>query len=336
MPSDPRVQLALDRLARPIGEFRATVAGALAQAEAFLAAEEPDEAAHLARITAELGEFARARIDVARFAAVATVSTPLSVAHRDRLQRATDVLRDVLERGMALHYVDVPSGASLTAAVDGALARAGRAFGAVLAIELLRGGRYDPAQHDGLLDHMAFRTWTRAERRFAPPLVAHVDGADLHIGGLADFLDGREKLVLVVRGASPPAPLVRLITPGTMVLQTAAETGLDLVATASGTAIAALVPKEAALFLHDPSQGREGWQRLSVWHMPPEPRAALGGLSAWQMQEDLKQLAVLASGAPAAAGAAAGGAEKGAAPGPEAVDVLARWLLGQADLQGTA
>lgn len=335
MPSDPRIQVVLDRLARPIGEFRSAVAGALAQAEAFVAAEEPDEAAHLERVTAELGAFARGRIDMARFAAVAAVRAPLSLAHRDRLQRAIDVLRDVLDRGISLHVVNVPSGSSLTAAVDGALARAGRAFGAVLAIELLRGGRYDPAQHDGLLDHLAFRTWTRAERRFAPPLVVEVDGADLHIGGLADFLDGREKLVLVVRGASPPAPLVRLITPGTMVLQTADETGLDLVATTSGTAIAALVPADAALFLHDPSQGREAWQRLSVWHMPPEPKHALGGLSAWQMQEDLKQLSTLATGASAPApGAAAPGASAG--QGAEAVDVLARWLLGQADLKGIA
>ncbi|MCC6928504.1 MAG: hypothetical protein IT359_05870 [Gemmatimonadaceae bacterium] len=332
MPSDPRVQLALDRLARPIGEFRSTVAGALAQAESFLAAEEPDESAHVARVGVELGEFARGRLDVARFAAVAAVRPALSVAHRDRLQRAIDVLRDVLARGVALHFVDVPAASSLVAAVDAALARAGRAFGAVLAIELLRGGRYDPAQHDGLLDTFAFRTWTKAERRFAPPLVVSVDGADLHIGGLADFLDGREKLVLVVRGASPPAPLVRLITPGTLVLQTADETGLDLVATTSGTAIAALVPREAAHFQHDPSRGREPWQRLSVWHMPAAPRSALGGMSAWQMQEDLRQLEALAAGSSAGAGVVRGGGEQGA----EAVDVLARWLLGQADLQGMA
>ena len=80
MPSDPRVQLALDGLARPIGEFRSTIAGALAQAEAYLAAEEPDESAHVARVAAELGDFARDRIDLARFAAVAAVRPPLSVA----------------------------------------------------------------------------------------------------------------------------------------------------------------------------------------------------------------------------------------------------------------
>ncbi|MBK9979149.1 MAG: hypothetical protein IPP20_14745 [Gemmatimonadetes bacterium] len=334
MPSDARVQMALERLARPIGEFRSTVAGALSQAEAYLADQEPDAAKQVERLRQELGLFAEGRIDVGRFNAVAVQRPALSMAHRDRLQRAVDVLRDVLERGGTLHVVDVPSGASVTQAVEGALSRAGRAFGAVLAIELLSGGRYVPAQHDTLLDQLAFRTWTKAERRFAPPLVVTVDGADLHIGGLADFLDGREKLVLVVRGASPPAPLVRLITPGTMVLQTSDDSGLDLVATTSGTAIAALVPAEAARFLHDPAQGREPWQRLTVWHMPPAPKHALGGLSAWQMQEDLRQLEALAAGPTTTA--PLGGTTSGSAPGPEAVDVLARWLLSQADLTGAA
>jgi hypothetical protein len=77
------------------------------------------------------------------------------------------VLRDVLERGVALHVVDVPSGTSLVAAVEGGLARAGRAFGAVLAVELMKGGRYRGEEHDGLLDELAFRSWTRVERRFA-------------------------------------------------------------------------------------------------------------------------------------------------------------------------
>ncbi len=333
MPSDTRVQMVLERLARPIGEFRSTVAGALAQAETYLADQEPDTTAQAERLRHELGLFAEGRIDVQRFSAVAVQRRSLSIAHRDRLQHAVDVLRDVLARGVTLHVVDVPTGGSITQAVDGALSRAGRAFGAVLAIELLRGGRYIPAQHDTLLDHLAFRTWTKTERRFAPPLVVTVDGADLHVGGLADFLDGREKLVVVVRGASPPAPLVRLVTPGTMVLQTSDETGLDVVATTSGPAIAALVPAEAAHFLHDPGQGREPWQRLSVWHMPPAPTRALGGMSAWQMQEDLRQLAALAAGP-------GEGVSKGvtvpSAQGPEAVETLARWLLSQSDLTSIA
>jgi hypothetical protein len=226
MPSDARVQMALERLARPIGEFRSTVAGALSQAEAYLADQEPDAAKQVERLRQELGLFAEGRIDVGRFNAVAVQRPALSMAHRDRLQRAVDVLRDVLERGGTLHVVDVPS-APATQAVEGAVA-AGRAFGAVLAIELLSGGgmsrRTTPARPAGVPHG------TKAERRFAPPLVVTVDMPTPHIGGLADFLDGREKLVLVVRGACPPAPLVRLITPGTMVLQTSDDSGLDLVA----------------------------------------------------------------------------------------------------------
>ncbi len=119
----------------------------------------------------------------------------------------------------------------------------------------MRGGRYRPAEHDSLLDAAEFRAWNKAERRFAPPLVVEVDGADLHAGALLDFADGREKIVLVVRGAMPPAPLVRCITPGTFVLQTVDGTRPRPLAAFDGPAIAALVPEGAAVFLHDPGAG---------------------------------------------------------------------------------
>lgn len=331
MPFDERVNLALDQLARPIGEFRSAIVGALSQGEAFLAAQEPNDAARQSRARVELGQFAHGRIDIARFVELTAGRVQTSTAHLDRLRKALDVLREVLDRGVSLHVVDVPPGASLIPAVEGALARAGRAFGAVLALDLLRGGAYNPAEHDALLDHLAFRSWTRTERRFAPPLVVSVNGADLHIGGLADFLDGREKIVLVVRGDAPPAPLARLITPGTMVLQTADATGLDRVATSPGTAIAAIVPSTSALFLHDPALGTDAWKRLTVWYMPKAPTKPLGGTSAWQMAEDLRQLATIASGPTASPTMSAG-----APSGPDAIDALARWLIGQSDLASPA
>jgi hypothetical protein len=34
--------------------------------------------------------------------------------------------------------------------------------------------------------------------------VVEVDGGDLQAGGLAEFLDGAQKIVLVVRGPAPP------------------------------------------------------------------------------------------------------------------------------------
>jgi hypothetical protein len=214
--------------------------------------------------------------------------------------------------------------------VGTALAEAGRAFGAVVLAELARGGRYRAADHDRLLDPLAFRDWNRAERRFAPPLVVSVDGADLNAGALADFCDGREKLVLVVRGPSAPAALARLITPGTLVLQTQDRAGLDRVVAYEGPSVAALVPEGAARFLHDPTAGREPWQRLSVAFLPEAPRRALGGFSAWQMAEDLQQLATLAR-TPFAIPTLGGGDGTPALGGPEAVERLAAWLLSRSD-----
>lgn len=329
MLSDDRVQLALQALQRPIAEFRSTVEGALAQAESHLATLETDPATLAQRLRGELGRFAEGHVDVDAFSALFAPTPGPLLTHQDRFRAALDTLRDVLARGAGLFVVQVPAGGSLTRAVEDALARIGRAFGAVLAVELMRGGAFDPAQHDHLLQHFAFRSWTRAERRFAPPLVVLVQGSDLQVAGLADFCDGRERIILVVSGTCPPAPLVRLITPGTLVLQTEGSR-LEQLALYDGPGIAALVPPGAAQFLHDPRAGRETWQRMSVGHLPEPPKHAIGGASAWQMAEDLRQLAAL-SAAPAQA-PLPGGAPAGS--GKDAVDRLASWLLTQSDLNG--
>jgi hypothetical protein len=85
------------------------------------------------------------------------------------------------------------------------------------------------------------------------------------------------------------------------------------------------MPPGAARFLHDPAGGKEPWQRLSVLELPAPPRRALGGISAWQMTEDLQQLAALARTpfsipTPGAAASPALGES-------EAVDRLTSWLL---------
>src|ERR1019366_2400837 len=207
------------------------------QADAFLAAQGAtgDEAAERAR--AELGEFADSRIDATAFASIFPKARHVDAGARDALRRAAEELRSVSARGDDLFRIAVPSGARLGIAVNAALGGVGRAFGAVALTELVRGGRYQPAQHDRLLDDVEFLAWNKAERRFAPPLVIEVDGADLHAGALADFADGRQKLVLVVRGPCGPAPLARCITPGTLVLQTTDGAGLDRVASFDGPAI---------------------------------------------------------------------------------------------------
>ena len=334
MPSDRRLSLAIAALAQPIAQFRAIVEGAAAQADAFLGAQTTTAAQRSERAAASLGEFARGRIDADAFAAL---FPPVAAGAPDALAalaRARTVLRDVDERGDALFVVDVGPGRRLGPEMESALAEAGRAFGAVILTEVVRGGRYTP-EHERLLQPHEFRSWNRTERRFAPPLAVLVDGADLQAGALVDFADGREKIILVVRGAAPPAPLARCITPGTFVLQTVDGSGLDRLAAFDGPAIAALVPDGAAVFMHDPTAGKEPWQRMTVKHLPAAPKKSVGAQSAWQMAEDLRVVADLAT-TPFSVPAAGGGVAAPAVGAADATDRIAAWLLGQASLQGDA
>jgi hypothetical protein len=333
MPSDPRIAQALEALALPIAEFRALVQGALAQTEAYLAAQTADDDGRSARARAELGAFAATHMDAARFASLFARADPPHPAPIAARRSAADALLTVRERGDEVFTVEVPAGGRLGDTVSAALAEAGRAFGAVVISELVRSGRYRAEEHDRLLDAFEFRTWNKTERRFAPPLVVVLDGADLQASELALFADGREKLVLVVRGACAPAPLARCITPGTFVLQTVDGSGLDRIAAFEGPAIAAMVPEGVALFLHEPSGGRESWQRLTVKPLPEAPKRSIGGMSAWQMSEDLRLLADLAS-TPFAVPPAAGAAAVRAVGASDAADRIASWLIGESGLAG--
>lgn len=329
--NDPRLAPALAALAQPVAEFRAIVEGAIAQGDAFFAAQQATASQRAAGAAAALGRFAEGRLDPAGFAALFPPVAAVAPGALEALQRALDVLRDVRHRGDALFVVDVPPGRRLGAGLDDALAGVGRAFGAVVLAEFVRSGRYAPEQLR-LLEAQPFRGWNRTERRFAPPLVVLVDGADLQAGALMDYADGQEKIVLVVRGASPPAPLARCITPGTFVLQTVDGSGLDRVAHFDGPAVAAIVPEGAAVFMHDPRAGREPWQRMTVRHLPAPPRKALGGQSAWQMAEDLRIVSDLATTPFSVPVAGAGAAQ--AVGAADATDKIAAWLLGQAGMQG--
>ncbi len=331
MPSDPRVAKALEALRQPTAEFRAAVQGALVQAESLLAAQSSNPEASAARAVRELGEFGAGRVSPERFAGLFSKAQPLDPASREALERAVSILRAVAREGDSLFTAEVMPGRPLGTTIDHALEVAGRAFGSIIVSELVRGGRYVPAEHDRLLDGAEFRAWNRAERRFAPPLVIEVNGADLHAGALLDFADGREKLVLVVRGEAPPAALVRCVTPGTFVLQTVDGAGLELLAGFEGPAIAALVPEGAAVFLHDPRKGAEPWQRLSLMPLPEAPKKAIGGASAWQMNEDLKMLKDLAR-TPFAVPGVQGQKAAPAMGASDAVDRLATWLIDSAGL----
>ena len=332
MPSDARFAAALSAMARPIAGFRAILQGALTQAESFRAEQAADSSERARRAAGELGRFAAGRIDPARFAGLFPAVRAADPAAIAALDRAIAILRAITAEGDEAFLVDQPHGARLGTTIGDALAQFGRAFGAVILTELIRGGRYQAAEHDRLLDPHEFRSWSRAERRYAPPLIVSLDGADLQGGALGDYADGNEKLVLVVRGDAAPAPLARCITPGTLVLQTTDGSGLDRVADVDGPAIAAVMPEGAAVFLHDPAGGRESWQRLTVRSLGELPKRAVGGTSTWQMAEDRNLLADLAR-TPFAIPGEHGSAAPAIGAG-DAVDRVAAWLLGQSGLQG--
>ena len=136
-----------------------------------------------------------------------------------------------------------------------------------------------------------------------------------------------------MRGACPPAPLVRLVSPGVFVQQATDIGDLARMARATGPAVAALVPEGAACFVHDPDGGPHVWQRVTVTARPKGgPRVVLGGRSAFQQNEELLQLEALAEAPPAAAPSADAAPSAPAYAPADPVDKLAAWLLAHADL----
>ncbi|HEX6600526.1 MAG TPA: hypothetical protein VF034_14525 [Gemmatimonadaceae bacterium] len=327
MPSDTPLALALAALARPIAEFHALVGDAIVQGETVLAAQRADAEQRAAAASLSLGQFADARIDASRFATLFPAVPALEPDAVGALEHALLVLHGVQARGDDFFVVEVPRGGRFGSALESAFEMIGVALGAVLMEEQIRSGRYEGDQQR-LLRTQYFRTWSSAERRAAPPLVFLVDGADLQPGALLDYTDGREKIVLVVRGAAPPAPLARCISPNTFVLQTVDGSGLERLATYDGPAVAAIVPQGAAEFMHDPAGGREPWQRLTVQHLPDAPKRAVGGQSVWQMTQDLRVLASLAT-TPFAVPAPAGDGASRAVGADDAAERIAAWLVAQ-------
>lgn len=326
MPSDTRFGTAVAAMARPIADFRALVDGALIQAETFLAAHRLGTEGRAARAAAELGPFAAGRIDPSRFATLFPAVPDVSTEALTAMAQATTALRAISARGDEAFSLELPRGGRLGLKIDLALAELGRAFGAVIVAEAVRGGRYDAALHEPLLSTIEFHAWGKEARRFAPPLIVSLDGADLHPGALSDYADGRQKIVLVLRDVAAPAPLARCITPGTFVLQSVDGTGLDRVAAFDGPAIAALMPEGSAVFLHDPSAGHDSWQRLTLRTLGEAPRRPIGGMSVWQMSEDRTLLADLARTPFTIPDGA--GAPVPALGADDAVDRVAAWLLG--------
>ena len=348
MPSDERVGPAVEAVAGARETFRSAVSVTMEEVRGLLEKRGAAGADRSSRLERELGTFAAGRIDPGRMAEVFAPPKRGAPFERVLLQQALGALSSIHHKGDESFSLTLESGARPVVEVRKVLGEVGRAFGAARVVELVRASQYRASEHGQLLEFFPFHQWNRAERGLAPPLVVELDGADLHVAGLADFLDGSFKLVLVVRGDSPPASLVRLITPGVLVLQTADPEELACLADWPGPAAAALVPETAARFIHQPARDG-GPARLRIDHLPGQaPRVALGGLTAFQQKEELRQLAFLAESGrlatsaangtdvPTAAGTAARGARAAAPTAPTAADPagqLAAWLLQQTDLQ---
>jgi hypothetical protein len=249
--------------------------------------------------------------------------------------RARKVLTEIEARKPRDYCVRVASGEDLVTNVAAVWADFGRVFGTARLVEAARAGRYRLPVHEPLMSSFPFSQWSRAERALTPPLIVDVDGDALQVDGLAKFLDGAAKIVLLVRGDSPPAPLARLVSPSVFIAQTGDIDALDRVRETPGPAIVALVNESAARFVHDPTNGSQLSARMSVDFVPDDdPRVARGPISAFRQAEDLGHLRALVAmsetGAMAPA-AAVGGTNGDEAPA-EPADRLAAWLLQQADI----
>jgi len=352
MPSDERDARILKELGHQVTAFESALATAVEQVRASVESRHRSVNGQPRVAGAELGAFAAGRMDAERFVSLVSRPDDLDSITVDRIQNAYETLSGLLKEKDALLRADVAPGGSLRDTVAQALAHIGRAFGAARVVDLSRTGRYRPADHDAYARAFHFESWSKTERGNTPPLIVHVDGADLHAGGLLEFLDGILKIVLVVRGAAPPAPLVHLVSPRTFVLQTGDETELTRFAAFEGTGVAALMPAGAARFVHDPDGGSSLWERVVIDSLPKVPRTAVGAHSVRQQAQELAQLETLAARPPApevpatapppegvviggvvAEGVSPKGKVTDAPPAVTAdpVDKLAAWLLNQAE-----
>jgi hypothetical protein len=329
MPSDPRVARALDAFAPSLERYRETLASTLEDVRGHLARGRAGTEARARRLGEQLGPFAGGRIDAGRLAAVLTDPHALDASALERLERVSAVLAELVAHGNSLFMLAVQPGADLAACVSARLAGIGRAFAAArIAAAACRGGQASGLDEGRALDAFPFAAWSAAERRLAPPLVVAVQGTDFTPAGLASFLDGEQKLVLIVEGASAPAGLVRLITPGVLVLQAHDPADLDRVGRWAGAGVAALVEPPAPRFVHDPAGGAHPWQRLVLQEVPDEPAAPVGPFTLAQQAEELRQLQALAT--PSALPADTPAVERApAAPLDEGdpAERLAAWLV---------
>src|SRR5688572_17860990 len=295
MPSDQGAMRALQTLADRVAAFRAGLETARDEIRVHVESHRGVERALTQSARLALGAFASGRIDPQRFGTLLADERALAPEAAATLARCADVLDELLASGDALFVRRVPMGGSLRAEVDAALADVGRAFAAARVFQAVRRGAPSLPAHVSMLRDFPFALWSRAERELAPPLVILLDGADLRAEHLVEYLDGAVRIALVVDGPASVAPLVRLIAPSVLVLQTSDVTALDALHRATGPSVAALLPAGCAELLHDPRAGARLDERLTITRPAIESKGeALGWRSARQARDEAAQLDALA------------------------------------------
>jgi hypothetical protein len=309
-------------LRRPRAAFDAALISASDELHTFLADQSAPVDEHVAQEAARLGQFAAGRIDIGRFAALVGRSASVPRAALTRIRRIHTLLKAFRALGDSLYYVRVERGSDLRDTIRDALAARGRMFNAARHVELLCAG----AEINETDDALCFSRWLRSERLLAPPLLVEVEGSDLIADGLSEYLDGAVKIVLLVNGPSPAAPLVRLIAPNTYVMQTTDAAAVTSLGDFQGAGIAAVLPAGCAQFTHDPARGGRLSQRLHVELLPDAPPRAIGRYTARRQTEEeswLREIEQLADMVRAEQLTHAEHAPAGAEP----ADQLAGWLL---------
>jgi hypothetical protein len=328
MPSDDRITQALKALASSRESFLSSVAMSAEEVRGILEREAQAEQDPKEKLSQELGPFAAGRIDMDRLASFAPGKATLDRAKRDRIQDAYDALVGLRKAGDEVFTARCELDGYLRGTIVRALARAGSAFGAARVVEAVLTGIPEAEVVEDPLSAFPPARWNRAEKGWAPPLVVEVEGQDLRGASLGELLDGSQKIVLVVNEPAPPASLVRLITPGVVVIQTDDPADLAVLESAAGPGIAALMPAGAAKFIHVPGGNTLG-QRLEVKSLPEkEPRRGLGAISAFQQAEELQQLASLS--APVEMVAPRNGDKPQEGTAMDEAGQLAAWLIHQA------
>lgn len=324
MPYDERVRRALQSVAPSATAFRSTLETTIAQLEAMLADSRAAAARPGDRLAGELGSFASGRIDAGALAALVHAPVALDPATLQRAEQALDVLRGLLAHGDDLFLLRVAEDEDLREAVRLAYGALGRAYGAAHVAQPGRAAQ--PGTRPGTAGSYPYRRWNARERGIAPPLVIALPGALVHGPDLAEFLDGSTHLVLVADGPCAPAPLVRLITPRTLVVQTDDAAQLDVLAEYDGPAVGLLGGSDIACFRHDPRDGATLRARLHVERLP-----AAGERLRAIARDELAQLAALDQMTRAEAAAIP---ETVTAAPADPADRLAAWLLHHARPEG--